>query len=311
LPNWFFNAFSSNRGVERLFISGEKVIGQQDGQRQFRIMTLFVLFYILAYLIDAIGGHAHFLAGFTGIPHQIIYSLFAFGAMFYLFYRLLKSIAKLGINVKNSFRIKSLSANIIISIVTIAVGLKMSLTIIKIIFESINLVGNPQSLPIANKSMELGIWIILLFQICFVTPIWEEFLFRGLLLRFFQNHFIYTKAILLTALIFALFHYEHKTYGIIIIFIESIFFGWLVIKTNSIMSAVILHCLSNLHSMLYRYMQAPYNSPFDLINMQYSKSFLSYFSGISVTVIGFAILYWGIKMLKKSLILQQNSSVSD
>lgn len=89
-----------------------------------------------------------------------------------------------------------------------------------------------------------AVYIVALILI--VAPLIEEMIFRGFLLRVFEYRIgDVTRAVLLNALIFAIFHFN--PWWFVQIFILGIFMGYLAWKTDSILLSFTLHfCVNGL-----------------------------------------------------------------
>jgi membrane protease YdiL (CAAX protease family) len=90
--------------------------------------------------------------------------------------------------------------------------------------------------------------------LCTVSPLTEEVFFRGLLMKSFENKFSALSANLLQAFLFSFIHLAYFwliefNLGIIIPTFLSmpggILFGWIVQKTDSLLSSIILHVVHN------------------------------------------------------------------
>lgn len=80
-----------------------------------------------------------------------------------------------------------------------------------------------------------------------LTPaICEEFLFRGLVQKSFELKFKAITAIFLSSLIFSIFHFN--PYGLIPLILLSMYFGFAVYVSNSILISIILHFSNNFFS---------------------------------------------------------------
>ena len=78
---------------------------------------------------------------------------------------------------------------------------------------------------------------------CILAPILEEFLCRGLMMRGMLRTMAPWKAILWSALIFAVIHLN--PWQSIPAFVIGVFFGWVYYRTGCIWLTVFLHCLNN------------------------------------------------------------------
>src|SRR5512133_1163917 len=82
-----------------------------------------------------------------------------------------------------------------------------------------------------------------ILSLCVVAPLTEELFFRGLLLKGIMGSHSKTKAILVSAALFALFHVNpYQFFGA---FAAGIFFGWLYIRTGSVLPGIIGHAVIN------------------------------------------------------------------
>lgn len=89
----------------------------------------------------------------------------------------------------------------------------------------------------------------------FISPIWEEFLFRGVLFIVVLNKFGLKTALFVTSIIFALVHIDPDSIGnmsalyistILLVFVESVFKNWIFYKTRSLTLPIIMHIFSNI-----------------------------------------------------------------
>ncbi len=76
-----------------------------------------------------------------------------------------------------------------------------------------------------------------------IGPFVEEFFFRGLLLRGFLGRYSTKKAIVLSALLFALYH--ANIFQIIPAFFGGILFAWWFVKTRSLILCIFGHVITN------------------------------------------------------------------
>ena len=82
-----------------------------------------------------------------------------------------------------------------------------------------------------------------------VAALPEEWFFRAYLQKRLGNH---VAAVLIVSLLFSLLHYiTHRSAEAWLVFIPSIFFGWIYKKTDDLILVVLLHALSNLLYYIY------------------------------------------------------------
>ncbi|GEM_PF-2701591 len=102
------------------------------------------------------------------------------------------------------------------------------------------------------------------YYFCFLNPIIEEILFRGIILMNLLNKFPIIKYeelfVIISSLLFALFHinYEYNfklskdyIFGIFTIFILGNAIGFLVLLTRSLWLSIFMHMLINLNASIY------------------------------------------------------------
>lgn len=91
-----------------------------------------------------------------------------------------------------------------------------------------------------------GEFIFVVFVIAVTPAVCEEFLFRGLVLKNFEKMTLSRNAILLTGLIFALFHFH--PFNLIPLIIVGCYLTFIVYYSGSIFTAVINHFIFNFMS---------------------------------------------------------------
>jgi membrane protease YdiL (CAAX protease family) len=75
------------------------------------------------------------------------------------------------------------------------------------------------------------------------VPFLEEFLFRGLMLRGFLNRYTTRKAILVSSLLFAVYHIN--IFLVVHAFVLGLLFAWWFVKTRSLLPCILGHLLNN------------------------------------------------------------------
>lgn len=94
-----------------------------------------------------------------------------------------------------------------------------------------------------------------LISIVVLAPITEELLFRGLLFNFIKNRFGSKAGVIVSAVLFAVFHYSHtQGLGNISLILSLSFFGGMLailyLMTSSLIYPILLHAIFNLLSSL-------------------------------------------------------------
>jgi membrane protease YdiL (CAAX protease family) len=85
--------------------------------------------------------------------------------------------------------------------------------------------------------------------ICIIAPFTEEVLFRGIILNGFLKNYSVNHAIILSAVLFALFHFT--IVQLPVAFIMGCFLGWLYVQTGSLALSIFAHALYNFCSILF------------------------------------------------------------
>ena len=93
---------------------------------------------------------------------------------------------------------------------------------------------------------QLSIWLLVI-GVAFFAPFLEEIIFRGFLLKGLSNSFLGIHgAVIITALVWAVIHAQYSWEYWIIIFVIGLVFGYARVKTNSLLTPVVMHILFNL-----------------------------------------------------------------
>lgn len=138
-----------------------------------------------------------------------------------------------------------------------------------------------------------SLWHEILGSIILI-PIIEELLFRGIILKGFLKRYSPIVAILLSALLFALFH--GNVIQLLSVFIKGILFGILFFKTKSIYPSIFAHIINNLIVIV--------SSNFDYFVKCYTvKSFTS----LSLIFMSILSCFLGVILLLK--IFKSNTSI--
>jgi membrane protease YdiL (CAAX protease family) len=86
-------------------------------------------------------------------------------------------------------------------------------------------------------------WWGAFMKVVVVGPIVEELIFRGLILQGFRRNYNAITAVLMSALLFALFHLNPWQFPAT--FVLGLLLGWIMIRTNNIILAIIGHSINN------------------------------------------------------------------
>ncbi len=86
-------------------------------------------------------------------------------------------------------------------------------------------------------------WWGAFMKVAVVAPIVEELIFRGLILKGFRSNYSAVTAVVMSALLFALFHLNPWQFPAT--FALGLFLGWIMIRTNNIFLAILGHSIHN------------------------------------------------------------------
>lgn len=124
-----------------------------------------------------------------------------------------------------------------------------------------HMASSPEQLAVQFLKMTFGypvLFILALLSIVVLAPLVEEILFRGFLQSFIRQHLGRGQAILITSLLFALYHYspEQKMSNLTIVgslFIFSLFLGFVYEKRGSLFASIALHSIFNAFNVINLY----------------------------------------------------------
>jgi membrane protease YdiL (CAAX protease family) len=92
-------------------------------------------------------------------------------------------------------------------------------------------------------------WLRVLGSVALAIPIGEELLYRGLFLRGFHLRYRPITALVLSAALFTITHFN--PWAVVSIFLAGMILGWLYIKSGSLLPGIVLHGLYNLASVYF------------------------------------------------------------
>ena len=124
-----------------------------------------------------------------------------------------------------------------------------------------------------------------------IAPLTEEILFRGAILKGLVNFYSPRKAVILSAIIFTLFHLN--PYQFFSALTMGLFLGFLYLKTRSIIPCIIAHCIFNVHgimlTLLFSIEISGYTLPSTFETVQFQPVWLD-LSGLALLIIGSLLL---------------------
>lgn len=122
---------------------------------------------------------------------------------------------------------------------------KQNYPVLKTVFDAIEKLSEMVEKTYSNILYMDNFWdyLSIVISVALVPAFCEEFLFRGFVQSSFEKRWSITLTIIITALLFALFHFN--PFAIVPLFALGAYFSYLVYLTDSIFYSVILHFLNN------------------------------------------------------------------
>ncbi|MCR4416875.1 MAG: CPBP family intramembrane metalloprotease [Ignavibacteria bacterium] len=122
---------------------------------------------------------------------------------------------------------------------------KQNYPALKTVFDAIEKLSEMVEKTYSNILYMDNFWdyLSIVISVALVPAFCEEFLFRGFVQSSFEKRWSITLTIIITALLFALFHFN--PFAIVPLFALGAYFSYLVYLTDSIFYSVILHFLNN------------------------------------------------------------------
>jgi membrane protease YdiL (CAAX protease family) len=161
-------------------------------------------------------------------------------------------------------------------------------------FDSMDkMVGESYTFIFSVKSV-IDVFIIVI-AIAVTPAICEEFFFRGLIQKSFELKWKPATSIIVSSLVFALYHFS--PYGLIPLFLLSLFLGYAAYKTNSILVPAGIHFANNFFMIILYYMVGD-----EAVNAKpdSSVSIGSYFLFLFINILFFLVwLYFVRKFYRK------------
>ncbi len=145
--------------------------------------------------------------------------------------------------------------------------------------------GKPQNV----QNYPLGYLAVEFIASCVVAPVIEEILFRGIILRSFLNQYDPKKAIIWSAIIFAIAHLN--LYQLPVAFVGGCMIGWIYYRTKSLWLCILAHAFHNTIMTFQYYYTNAYTQ-----NMSFISSKITIAVSILLTII---LVLWVEKIIRK------------
>lgn len=208
---------------------------------------VFILAVLLPYIITFVFA---FIAGLVARDENVSQSLgylipasfiapLSFGLIFFLYNKMFKISYKAS-TIANKVRWQDCLIAVFVALVSLF-GLMLFINCHDVFLESVLKyeLTSDLGIPLSNVG-----WLILnIFLFAILPGIFEELVFRGIVLQGFRKNFSDAIAVVLSALFFALMHGSLQQ--LIYPFLLGLIFGWLALRTGSIVTTMIVHILNN------------------------------------------------------------------
>lgn len=137
-------------------------------------------------------------------------------------------------------------------------------------------------------------WWGAFMKVAVVAPIVEELIFRGLILQGFRRNYNAFTSVVMSALLFALFHLNPWQFPAT--FILGLLLGWIMLRTNNILLAILGHSINNFLVLLsLTYWQDIRSNAFYLMAKE-----KVYYTSVLVVLLSLILMYlFSIKWIKK------------
>ena len=145
------------------------------------------------------------------------------------------------LSVRDTFPITGIRRSVFIATVVSTIGLTILLSEFDNLLQTV--LSAPEWLKQLFEGLLGGNLLQALFLLVLVAPLTEEFLFRGLILQGFLARYSAPKAVFWSAFLFAAFHLNPWQFAGA--FVLGILFGWLVVRTGTLVPGLIGHAVAN------------------------------------------------------------------
>lgn len=142
---------------------------------------------------------------------------------------------------------------------------------------------------IVEKAFSIIPLTSIILSIVFISPVFEELIYRGIVLdRLLQNKKRWT-AILIGAFIYGFVHMN--PYQFCSVFLLSLFIGWIYSHTRSISICMLIHFTVNTTELIISYIKNPESLAHDLIttSIDWDSRITLFFTAISLIIALFAV----------------------
>ena len=245
----FIEKYSIIVGMDRKIeneIAKRNIYNEDDSGRIYFIvllapMLLSLLFAFIGMQI-ANGQEIEYSSVTSSVWYQVSYTILNFGLIF-LIYFLYNKTKKISYNaIKLNFKMKWHTYLLLIGIGVLSLfGIQYFVGAVDKFLELIQFPLD-SGLPIINPT-NWGMYFAALLLLAFIPAVEEELIFRGIIFNGLRSRFKDYQAILISAAMFAVMHANLQQ--LVYPFLLGIIMAWVVMRTGSMVSSVIVHFTNN------------------------------------------------------------------
>ena len=203
--------------------------------QSFGIVGIIVLCSILFSPIMFFSGHISKELSF------FLYYIAVFGLSFLLIYAM-----KRKVTVEKTFYMSFWNCKIIFFIIVASIAL-----VYGVVSPIIELIPMPEFIKKALEEFGSMNGIFGFFSVVIAAPVFEELIFRGIMLDGLLKRYSPIKSILVSAIMFGIVHLN--PWQFVVAFLVGILSGWIYYMTKSLTLSIIIHATVNLNSFLSMY----------------------------------------------------------
>lgn len=177
-----------------------------------------------------------------------------------------------------------------------------------IILPVISLIPIPEFLQdvITINNTQYGAWTTLTLII--LAPVFEEYIFRGVMLKGLLKTYSPTKAIIATSLLFGLIHLN--PWQFVVGTSIGLLCGWVYYKTRSLTYPIVIHLANNLFAILPSFL-IPNATDTDTSLAYYYGGMTLVLFNILIAIITVGLLSWMFKKQEEDILLFEENIIAD
>ncbi len=143
-----------------------------------------------------------------------------------------------------------------------------------------------------NKIFESDFgWWGAFFKVAVIAPVVEELIFRGIILQGFKKNYNSIVAVIMSALLFALYHLNPWQFPAT--FVLGLLLGWIMIRTRNILLSILGHSINNFMVLItITYWEKIHSYPIYLLEKENLRILSALVIALSLILIYFSSTNW-------------------